>query len=206
MNKVNYQREMEAVLARLAAQGRRPRLLLHSCCGPCSSAVLETLAPHFALTVFFCNPNIYPEDEYRHRLAEQARLLAELPFEVSLLEDPYDHAAFLSAVRGLEREPEGGARCEPCFRLRMERAARAAHDGSFDFFTTTLSVSPHKDAQLLGAIGQELGARYGVAYLPSDFKKKEGYKRSVALAKQYALYRQDYCGCEFSQNHDESKG
>lgn len=190
---------MEAVLARLASEGRRPRLLLHSCCGPCSSAVLERLAPHFALTVFFSNPNIFPGEEYRHRLAEQMRLLDALPFEVALREDVYDHAAFLSAVRGLEREPEGGARCEPCFRLRMERTARAARDGGFDFFTTTLSVSPHKDAQLLGVIGQELGAQYGVAYLPSDFKKKEGYKRSVALAKEYALYRQDYCGCEFSQ-------
>lgn len=200
MNKPNYQKQLDETLARIEAEGRAPRLLLHSCCGPCSSYVLEYLARYFQVTVFYCNPNIWPPEEYGRRLAEQERLLRELalPRPADLLEDPYDHAAFLAAVRGLEAEPEGGARCEPCFRLRMERAARAARDGGFDYFTTTLSVSPHKNAPLLNEIGGELAARYGVLYLFSDFKKREGYKRSVALAKEYGLYRQEYCGCEFS--------
>lgn len=196
---------MDETLSRVEREGRAPRLLLHSCCGPCSSYVLEYLARYFAITVLFANPNIWPESEYAHRLSEQARLISAMPFAnpVTLQPDAYDHVAFLAAVRGLEREPEGGARCEPCFRLRLTRAAQAAKDGGFDYFSTTLSVSPHKNAALLNEIGLSLSEQYGVPYLVADFKKREGYKRSVALAREYDLYRQEYCGCEFSLQEEQ---
>lgn len=197
MNKENYQRQMDALIASLKG---RPSLLLHSCCGPCSSSVLQTLAGFFEVTVFYCNPCIAPEAEYLHRLQEQERLLREMPFEtaVPLLADTYDHAAFLEAVAGLEAEPEGGARCTVCFRKRLSRTAQVAKAQGFDYFGTTLTVSPHKDATRLNAIGQELAQEYGVSFLPSDFKKKDGYRRSIELSKQYDLYRQEFCGCEFS--------
>ena len=191
----NFDKQMEAVIASLEG---RPRLLLHSCCGPCSSAVIERLAPHFDLTVYYYNPNIAPEEEYRRRLATQRQLVEALGGAV-LVEGEYDHAAFLAAVKGLEGEPEGGKRCTACFRLRLEATARRAAEGGFDWFCTTLSVSPHKDAARLNAIAAELAARYGVPALPADFKKREGYKRSIELSRRFALYRQDYCGCEFSK-------
>jgi predicted adenine nucleotide alpha hydrolase (AANH) superfamily ATPase len=159
--------------------------------------VLEYLAQYFDITLFYYNPNIFPADEYQHRLETQKEVLEKTGF-ATLVEGNYQHSDFLSAVRGYEGEPEGGARCEFCFRLRMEEAARLAKEGDYDYFATTLSVSPHKDAALLGKIGEELEARYGVKHLPSDFKKREGYKRSVALSNELGLYRQDYCGCEFS--------
>ena len=197
--KVNYRLEMDRELERLENAGETPALLLHSCCGPCSSAVLETLAGAFRLTVFYYNPNIYPEEEYRKRLAEQDRLLREMwRGEVPRLEAPYDPPAFSAAAAGLEGEPEGGARCERCFRLRLEKTAAAAREHGFPYFTTTLSVSPHKNAQLLNRLGGEIGEAYGVKYLFSDFKKRDGYKRSLELSAQYGLYRQNYCGCEFS--------
>ena len=195
---VNYQRELEALLASLG--DNRPTLLLHSCCGPCSSHVLRVLAEHFDVTLFYYNPNIYPDSEYRLRYAEQLRLLREADFarDVKTLEAPYDPEAFDAAARGLEDEPEGGARCGACFRLRLERTAREAREGGFDYFGTTLTVSPHKNAPLLNAIGLELGEAYGVRWLPGDFKKREGYKDSIRLAAEYGLYRQDYCGCAYS--------
>ena len=198
--KRNYQKEMERI-TKSFAPGDKPRLLLHSCCAPCSSAVLETVAPHFALTVYYYNPNIAPREEYQKRVDEQKRLLLQMPLPepVNFLEGSYEPDCFLQAVKGLEMVPEGGARCEICFRLRLQKVAEAAKEGGFDFFTTTLTVSPLKNAPLLNQIGEEMAAKYGVRWLPSDFKKKEGYKRSITLSHQYGLYRQDYCGCAFSK-------
>lgn len=197
MNKQNYDRLMQQQIEALPA-GTRPRLLLHSCCGPCSSAVIERLAPYFALTVFFYNPNICPKEEYLHRLAEQRRLLALLPgAPVSLVEGPYEPEAFLDRVSGLEHEPEGGARCTACYQLRLERTAALARQDGYDFFTTTLSVSPHKDAERLNRLGAALG-RANARFLPADFKKRGGYQRSLSLSDAYGLYRQNYCGCPFA--------
>lgn len=194
----NYALEMDKVVASLG--GRRPSLLLHSCCGPCSTAVLEVLRPHFAVTLLYYDPNIQPEAEYALRLENQLRVLRELHPEVALLPCEYDGAAFTAAARGLEGEPEGGARCTACFRLRLGYTARAAAEGGFEFFCTTLSVSPHKDAERLNAIGAELGEKYGVRFLPCDFKKRDGYRRSIELSKSLGLYRQNYCGCLYSKS------
>lgn len=195
MQKVNYQNEMDAVLASLG--GARPRLLLHSCCGPCSSAVLERVTPFFDVTVYFYNPNILPEAEFEKRLYWQKHLLSAAPFAegVELIVPERDESAFRAAARGLEDAPEGGARCSACFTLRLGRTAEAAKAGSFDFFATTLTVSPHKNAQVINAIGLALGKDHGVEWLPSDFKKRDGYKRSLELSKEYGLYRQAWCGC-----------
>lgn len=202
--KENYQKQLDALLSALPPEGK-PRLLLQSCCGPCSSYVLEYLTRYFRVTVLYYNPNIQPREEYDKRLHWQREILAQLPTPeaVDMLECSYDGAHYAEAVRGLEREPEGGARCTVCFRLRLEETARLAKAHGFDFFCTTLTVSPHKDAERLNAIGAELAAQYGVAWLPSDFKKREGYKRSIELSKQYGLYRQDYCGCLFSKPVDK---
>lgn len=197
MNKQNYDRVMQRQIQALPA-GARPRLLLHSCCGPCSSAVIERLAPHFALTVFFYNPNIGPEEEYRRRLEAQRRLLTMLPgASVPLVEGPYEPDAFYACCRGLEHEPEGGARCTACYHLRLSRTAALAREQGFDFFTTTLSVSPHKDAGRLNRLGAALDSA-DAQFLYADFKKRGGYQRSLSLAAAYGLYRQNYCGCPFS--------
>ena len=196
-NVPNYAREMDAVLRRL--NGRRPRLLLHACCGPCSSAVLEQLCQHFEITILYYNPNIWPDAEYHRREQELERFVAQAhPLGVTVVEDRYDPREFYEAARGLEDEPERGRRCTACYRLRMRRAAQYAAQHGFDWFTTTLSISPHKDAARINQIGQELAAEYGVPHLPSDFKKKNGYLRSLQLSAEYGLYRQDYCGCIFS--------
>ena len=191
----NYQREMEGVLSSL--EGTRPRLLLHSCCGPCSSSVLERLAPHFDITVFFYNPNILPREEYEKRLWWQRYLLERAPFAagVVLIAPDRDEDAFRADAAGREREPEGGSRCTVCFDLRLRRTAEAARAGGFAFFATTLTVSPHKNAPLINAIGERLAAEAGVRWLPSDFKKKDGYRRSIELSREYGLYRQSWCGC-----------
>ena len=203
--KQNYQKQMDAVVASLP-QGERPRLLLQSCCGPCSSYVLEALTPYFCVTVLYYNPNIQPREEYDLRLENQRKIIAALPTPsaVDILECDYDGEKFDAAVKGLESEPEGGARCSVCFRLRLEETAKRAKELGFDWFCTTLTVSPHKDAERLNQIGKALGERYGVPFLPSDFKKREGYKRSIQLSKEYDLYRQDYCGCLFSKPVDNS--
>ena len=194
---LTYAQQMDAVLASLG--GSRPRLLLHACCGPCSSAVLEQLSQFFEITVLYYNPNTWPEAEYRRRGQELERFVAAAhPLGVKLVEDRYDPQEFYSAVAGLEAEPERGGRCTVCYRLRMRRAAQYAAEHGFDWFATTLSISPHKDAARINQIGQELEQEFGVKHLPSDFKKKNGYLRSLQLSEEYGLYRQDYCGCEFS--------
>lgn len=199
---MNYQKELDRLLERLKSEGRVPRLLLHSCCAPCSSYVLEYLNRYFEITVFYYNPNIYPESEYTKRIWEQQELISQMPFvhPVSFLAGPYDQERFYEMARGLEHVKEGGERCLKCYELRLSEAARMAVKTEADYFTTTLSISPLKNSDRLNEIGMRLGEEYGVPYLPSDFKKKNGYKRSIELSREYDLYRQDYCGCEFSMN------
>lgn len=201
----NYQKELERVISAIP-EGKIPTLLLHSCCAPCSSYVLEYLSDYFAVTVLYYNPNIYPEEEFRHRADEQKRLIESLPSKhpISFIEGRFDSREFYDAVRGLEHIPEGGERCHACFRLRLEETARIAAENRFDYFTTTLTISPLKNAAALNKIGEETASHFGIAWLPSDFKKKNGYKRSVELSEEYGLYRQDYCGCVFSKKEREA--
>lgn len=197
-NQRNYQRELDQLIASL--DGRRPTLLLQCCCAPCSSYVLEYLASCFDITAFYYNPNISPEVEYRKRAAELRRLISEtghIPPE-RYTEGRYDPERFFEMAKGMEDLPEGGARCAGCYELRLRETAARAKELGFDFFTTTLSISPYKDAAKLNAIGERLAGEYGVRYLNSDFKKRGGYHRSIQLSKEYGLYRQDYCGCIFS--------
>lgn len=202
---VNYQMELERVLRQ--NEGALPRLLLHCCCAPCSSYVLEYLAPHFSITAHYYNPNIDTAAEYAHRAGELERFVQEMPLAhpASVLIEPYAPAEFYDAVKGLEHISEGGQRCYSCYRLRLGRAAQAAAEGGYDYFTTTLSISPHKNAAWLNELGEAFAAQYGVRWLPSDFKKKNGFKRSTELAAQYGLYRQDYCGCVFSKREAEAR-
>ncbi len=202
MNQRNYQKELEKIIQKIESESRVPRLLLHSCCAPCSSYVLEYLSRYFDITVFYYNPNIFPEEEYEKRTEELRRLIHELPavHPIRLKVGPYEPQRFYEMARGLEKEPEGGERCFGCYRLRLEEAARLAREGGYDYFTTTLTISPLKNARKLNEIGEELGEIYQVSHLPSDFKKKNGYKRSIELSKEYQLYRQNYCGCVYSQS------
>lgn len=198
MQKINYQRELDALISLL---DKTPRLLLHACCAPCSSYVLEYLSKHFEITVLYYNPNISPEEEFTKRAEELRRLISEMELKnpVSLIVGDYDHGEFLNAVKGLETAPEGGERCFVCYRLRLERAAKYAAEHGFDYFCSTLSISPLKNAQKLNEIGSELSEIYSVSSLPNDFKKKGGYLRSIELSREYDLYRQNYCGCKFSR-------
>lgn len=202
MNKINYQKELEKVIQKNQEQGTTPSLLLHACCAPCSSYCLEYLSQFFNITVFFFNPNISLKEEYAYRLEEEKRLISLMNFKnpVKIIESEYIPTDFYDAVKGLEKEPEGGKRCEVCFKLRLKATAEKAKELGFDYFTTTLTISPLKNATLLNNIGAELATEYGLNWLYSDFKKKEGYKRSIELSRQYDLYRQDYCGCIFSKN------
>lgn len=199
-NKRNYRIEQEKIL-QMTDSENPPKLLLHSCCAPCSSAVLEYLTQYLSVTVFYFNPNIFPEEEFIHRILEQKRLISEMPFKnkVDFIEHGWQSERFYAAVRGLENIREGGERCFACYRMRLEETAKLAAELGYDYFTTTLSVSPYKNAQKLNEIGEELAEKYGVKHLPSDFKKKNGYKRSIELSTEYGLYRQNYCGCIFSQ-------
>ena len=202
---LNEQKELEKIIAQCEREDRVPRLFLHSCCAPCSSYVLEYLSDHFEITDFYYNPNITEKGEFDKRSAELERLISKMPFKhpVKFVEGDYDPELYFETVRGLESEPEGGARCLKCFRLRLEETARMAargdERGPFDYFTTTLTISPLKNAAALNAIGREMAERYKVSWLPSDFKKKNGYLRSIELSKEYELYRQNYCGCVFSK-------
>ncbi len=203
---MNYQKELDKTLEKLTKEERVPKLLLHSCCAPCSSYVLEYLSQYFEITVFYYNPNIYPESEYTKRIWEQQKLIDDLPAKhpISFMAGPYDKERFYEMASGLEHVKEGGARCMKCYELRLREAAKIAKNAGFDYFTTTLSISPLKKAERLNEIGQRLSEEYEVEYLLSDFKKKNGYKRSIELSKIYGLYRQDYCGCEFSmENRDK---
>ena len=207
MNKRNYQKELEKLIDQAQKDNKIPSLFLHSCCAPCSSYVLEYLSKYFNITVFYYNPNIYPEEEYRKRVHEITRLVNSMEFEhpVKLIEGHYDPQEFFQMAKGLEDVPEGGERCFKCYRLRLEEAARAAKAGGFSYFTTTLSISPHKNAQVLNELGKEISDTFGVPYLYSDFKKKNGYRRSCELSTEYHLYRQDYCGCPFSKAEAEER-
>ena len=189
---------MEDILSSLT---NKPTLLLHSCCAPCSSYVLECLRPHFHIIDFYYNPNIEPESEYIKRADELKRFLTQTDPDqtVSWIQAPYEPEIFRNRIRGLEQIPEGGARCFACYALRLEESAKKAQELHCDYFTTTLSISPYKNAEKLNQIGQQLQEKYQVKYLFSDFKKKNGYKRSIELSKEYGLYRQDYCGCVFSK-------
>lgn len=198
MQKINYQYKLDELINSLS---QTPKMLLHSCCAPCSSYCLEYLAKYFSITVLYYNPNISPKEEFDKRVEEQKRLIAQLEVKnpVSLVVDEYDPRQFYAAVKGLEHIKEGGERCFACYRLRLERAAKYAEEYNFDFYCTTLSVSPYKNAQKINEIGNELSEIYKVKFLPSDFKKKGGYQRSIELSREYGLYRQDYCGCVFSK-------
>lgn len=205
MNRRNYQRELEEIIKKKEADGLIPKLLLHSCCAPCSSYVIEYLSSYFKILVFYYNPNLYPDEEYEKRVKEQMRFIQAFPAKhpVEFLSGDFEKERFYEAVKGLEQEPEGGARCFACYRLRLTETAKTAKRLGMDYFTTTLSISPLKNAVKLNEIGEELAEEYGVAYLPSDFKKKNGYHRSVELSKEYGMYRQDYCGCIFSYQRKE---
>lgn len=197
----NYQKELEKLIEKETGNGHVPRLFLHACCAPCSSYVLEYLSKYFAITVFFYNPNISPKEEYEKRVSEIRRMIAGMEFlhPVELVEGEYRPEDFFEMAKGLEDVPEGGERCFRCYRMRMEEAAKLAREGGFDYFTTTLSISPMKNAQKINEIGEALAEIYEVSHLPSDFKKKNGYKRSIELSAEYNLYRQNYCGCVFSR-------
>ena len=198
MNRRNYQRELDRLLQGL--EGKRPRLLLHCCCGVCSSAVLEYLCPYFDVTLLWYNPNHYPEAEFERRYQTLLALLRAMGLQdrVSVLTLPWRHEEYAAVVQGLEEEPEGGRRCEPCFRLRLRETARLAAQRGFDYFCTTLSLSRHKNAVLLNRLGEEAAREAGAVWLPSDFKKQGREMRATELAEEYDLYRQLYCGCEFS--------
>ena len=199
--KRNYQKELEETLQKLQAEGKRPILVLHCCCAPCSTYVLKYLAQYFIIKILFYNPNISPKEEYEKRVAEIRRLISEMEFlhPVALVEGEYRPEDFYTMAKGLEDVPEGGERCFKCYRLRMEAAAKLAQEGGYDYFPSTLSISPLKNAGKINEIGQELAQIYKVEHLPSDFKKKNGYKRSIELSHEYGLYRQNYCGCVFSK-------
>lgn len=205
MPKVNYQLELDKTLQKITSENLHPTLLLHSCCAPCSSYVLEYLTQYFDITVFYYNPNISPKEEYLHRVEEQKRLIGEMCPSVKFIEGKYDPESFLEISKGLEKEPERGLRCHKCYRLRLEESAKTAKDNHLDYFTTTLSISPQKDSAVLNKIGRELSEKYAISYLYSDFKKKNGYKRSIELSAEFHLYRQNFCGCAFSRAEAQNR-
>lgn len=204
---ISYKDILNNELSKIKEAGITPRLLLHSCCAPCSSYVLEYLTEYFDITVYYYNPNISPMGEYEKRIAEQKRLISEMKFKnsVSFIEGTYNHDEFISLTRGLENLPEGGERCSLCYEMRLEAAAQKAAEINADYFTTTLSVSPYKNTAKLNTIGLKLAMEYGVPYLVSDFKKNNGYKRSIELSTEYGLYRQNFCGCIFSKKEAEER-
>ena len=201
MNVINYQKELDKIIEKIQKEGRRPSLLLHSCCAPCSSYCMEYLTQYFDITIYYYNPNITDEEEYRLRVEEQQRLIREFP-GIKFEEGPYDPESFFAIAKGLEMVPEGGERCFRCYELRLKQAVEVAKLGGYDYVTTTLTISPLKNSKKLNEIGQQLA---GENWLPSDFKKKNGYKRSVELSAQYDLYRQNYCGCVYSKEEAERR-
>ena len=207
MEKTNYQKKLDELLQQVKTSGKKQTLLLHACCAPCSSYVLEYLTKHFHIILFYYNPNISPKQEFEKRTRELQRLVGEMPFEdkPEIIVGSYDQSEFYEIAKGLEHLPEGAERCFRCYRLRLEKTAELAAKLGADYFTTTLSISPYKNAQKLGEIATELSQIYGVEALPADFKKKGGYKRSIELSAQYGLYRQDYCGCVYSKAERDRK-
>ncbi len=204
MQLTNFKKMFDEEIKKVKTLDKKPKLLLHACCAPCSSAVLEELSQVFEVTLFFYNPNISPKEEFSFRLEELRRLIREMGLEKICVDVPeYDHSEFLEIAKGLENLPEGGERCRKCYRLRIDRAVLYAKENEFDYVTTTLSISPHKNAGWLNEIGMECGEKYGIKYLCSDFKKGDGYKRSCAMSREYNLYRQNYCGCIFSKMQAE---
>lgn len=203
MNKVNYQIELDKIINSL--DEKPPRLFLHSCCAPCSSYTLEYLGSYFDITVYYFNPNISPKEEFDKRFLEQKRLIENLPSKnpIKLVQGEYDYNDFLEIAKGYEDIPEGGERCFRCYQMRLESTAKIAKEQGFDYFCTTLSISPLKNSQKINQIGLEVAEKYGISWLPSDFKKREGYKRSIELSKEYNLYRQNFCGCVFSKEKSD---
>lgn len=197
----NYQKKLEKLLEEIKETNITPNILLHSCCAPCSSYVIEYLSPYFNITILYYNPNISPKEEYLKRKEEQIKLINTIPTKnkVSIIDCDYDNNLYEEVIKGLETEPERGKRCTKCFNLRLEKTAKIAKENNFDYFGTTLTVSPYKNSKLLNEIGYELQNKYNINWLPSDFKKNNGYKRSIELSKTYNLYRQNYCGCKYSQ-------
>ena len=198
----NYYQEFLNITKNIDLQ-KKPKLLLHVCCAPCSSHCISVLVPFFDITVFYYNPNISPFDEYQRRLEEEKRFLREAYPFVQIVDAEYDNQNFLTMAKGLEDLQEGGERCKKCYKMRLEKTAEFAKQNGFDFFTTTLTVSPYKHSATLNQIGEEVAKNFGTQYLVSDFKKQDGYKHSIELSKKYNLYRQDYCGCQFSKNARE---
>lgn len=207
MNKINYQKKLDEIIEYNKGEDILPSLLLHSCCAPCSSYTIEYLSQYFSITVLYYNPNISPENEYYKRKEEQIRLIRSMPTgnKVSLMDCDYDCNEFFEIARGYEDCREGGERCFRCYALRLDRTAALAKENGFDYFCTTLSISPLKNAQKINEIGYALQNKYSIRWLPSDFKKREGYKRSIALSKEYGLYRQNFCGCVYSKAKEDVK-
>lgn len=205
--KENYQKALEAIIEENQRKNKIPTLFLHSCCAPCSSYVLEYLSEYFSITVFYYNPNIYPDEEYWKRVREQEEFIRRFPAKhpISFVEGAFEKDRFYETVKGYEQIPEGGERCFKCYELRLREAAKHARELGMDYFTTTLSISPMKNAGKLNEIGKQLSEEYGISYLYSDFKKKNGYKRSVELSHAYGMYRQDYCGCVYSKREREAQ-
>ncbi|NLO09065.1 MAG: epoxyqueuosine reductase QueH [Clostridiales bacterium] len=206
---MNYQLELDKIIRGIEVERgtKVPSLLIHSCCAPCSSYVLEYLSDYFAITVYYYNPNIYPEGEYTRRFKEQEDLVKSMSLKnpVLFVGGKYEPKKYYEQIKGHENDYEGGDRCSICYRMRLEEAAKVASEGGYEFFTTTLTISPHKNASKLNEIGEELASIYGVLFLPSDFKKRNGYKRSIELSNEYGLYRQDYCGCIFSKRAGKNR-
>lgn len=205
MQKQNYGKMLDEKLDELEKSGKKPRLMLHACCAPCSSHTLLFLYRHFDITVYFCNPNIAPEEEYLYRKSELKRLISELGLEVTVIDEDYDPAPFYELAKGLEDQPERGERCRKCIAYRLRRTGEMARRNGCDYFTTTLTISPHKDCEYINECGRATAEECGVAYLFSDFKKHDGYKHSIELSRQYGLYRQNYCGCVYSRRKAEEK-
>ena len=205
MENVNFDQKMIEILQKIQQNQEVPTLLLHTCCAPCSSAVLLRLADYFHITVFYYNPNIEPYDEYLKRKKEQQRFLKDFKakYPISFLDCDYEHEAFEKVSEGLENEQEGGPRCFKCYKMRLEKTAQVAKEKGFEYFGTSLTVSPYKNALKVNEIGKELALHYQVSFLYSDFKKHDGYKKSIEMSKEYNLYRQDYCGCHFSKEERE---
>ncbi len=204
---MNYNLLMEQEIERIKESGKTPTILLHSCCAPCSSHVISTLIPFFNITILYYNPNIEPLEEYKKRKEEEIRFINEFPHQnkLDIIDCDYDNDKYHEIIKGLENEPEGGARCMKCYYQRMEMTAKTAKEKGYDYFATTLTVSPLKNSKKLNEIGKSLEDKYKIKYLFSDFKKKNGYKHSIELSKKYNLYRQDYCGCIYSKEEREKQ-